>query len=96
MRDFLRMTLSSAMIIILVAGCVHNVYHFKIIADRNQPRSYYNPYSPYGQPSSNFNNVEEEPINEIDEVVVTPNDEAITQEEEDNNYHRARPSSYRY
>ena len=41
------------MILILVTGCVHNIYHFKILSDRqvSYPSSYYNVPHHYGNDS---------------------------------------------
>ena len=89
MREITRITLRIGMIIILLVGCVHNVYHFKKIADNGRR------YDPYYR---TYTNIEDDPINELDEVVVTPEtyDSIEEEEEEYQERERVRSSSYRY
>lgn len=82
MRELTRITLRIGMILILLGGCVHNIYHFKKIADNGRR---YDPYYP------TYTNIEDDPIDELDEVVVTPETYDSIEEE-----YQERPSSYRY
>ena len=83
MREITRITLRIGMRIILLVGCVHNVYHFKKIADNGRR------YDPYYR---TYTNIEDDPINELDEVVITRNHETLTEEEE--NRHKEDYYSY--
>ena len=62
MRNFIRIGLRVLMILILVTGCVHNIYHFKILSDRqvSYPSSYYNVPHHYGNDSYQNQYEEEE------------------------------------
>lgn len=44
-RELTRLALRLAMVGILVAGCAHNIYHFKTFAEKRQPEPSYNYYN---------------------------------------------------
>lgn len=79
MRDFTRATLSFLMFVFLLAGCVHNIYHFQELTE-NSTYNHYNRYrgsNYYNSRSSSTydNDYEEAEIvydTELDEVVITP------------------------
>ena len=90
MREIIRISLRIGFILILLGGCVHNLYHFHKLTDRPYYHNRYNPSYGY---SSSVNNTES--VDEIEEVVVTPNEDSIYQDT-DYNERRIRASSYRY
>ena len=87
MRELARILLRIAMVFILLAGCVHNVYHFNILSQNGRRyHPYYNNQQRYG----------DDPIDELDEVVVTPETYDSIEDEEEEYQQRVRTSSYRY
>jgi len=78
MREFLRLGLRFLMICILLGGCVHNIYHFQTFVEKSNPKSNYDYYrNRYYNTNSSTRQVdveEAEPIEDIGEVTVTPND----------------------
>lgn len=44
MREFIRIALRFGMILILLGGCAHNMYHLQKLSD--SPYSYYKRYQP--------------------------------------------------
>jgi hypothetical protein len=81
MRDLARGTFSFLLFIFLLVGCAHNIYHFQKINEHN---SYsYNRYNPSHNraetPTVEYGEIEDPLENE---VVITPNHETLTEEEE--------------
>lgn len=67
MREFWRATFNMLMFIFLLAGCVHNIYHFQVM-DENRMENYsshHKRYSPIRTPTYSSYEDEEEELKEI-------------------------------
>ena len=91
MRDLIRIGLRLGMILILLGGCVHNIYHFQKLTEKSMrydpyKYKYKSPYNGYGYTSQ----TRDESIDELEqeEEVIDSLDEAYND--------GVSPSSYSY